>query len=77
MKIEAQEIRQRDSFRFPGWKINKGGEIGEHVKHRIRAGWLKWRLASGVLCDHCMSPRFKEKLYKTSIRLTMTYGSGC
>ncbi|KAF3634596.1 putative bifunctional epoxide hydrolase 2-like [Capsicum annuum] len=27
------------------------GEIDEYVSNRIGAGWMKWRLASGVLCD--------------------------
>jgi len=27
-----------------------GGEINEDVTHRIQAGWLKWRKASGVIC---------------------------
>jgi hypothetical protein len=27
------------------------GDIDEDVRHRISAGWLKWRQASGVLCD--------------------------
>ncbi|KAF3644443.1 hypothetical protein FXO37_21448 [Capsicum annuum] len=27
------------------------GEIDENVSKRIRVGWMKWRLASGVLCD--------------------------
>ncbi|KAF3679068.1 hypothetical protein FXO37_04072 [Capsicum annuum] len=27
------------------------GEIDEDVSHRIRAGWMKWKLALGVLCD--------------------------
>ena len=26
-------------------------EIGANVVHRIKVGWLKWRSASGVLCD--------------------------
>ena len=32
--------------------ISKNGEIDEDVEHRIKAGWLKWRLAFGVLCDY-------------------------
>ena len=38
MRIQAQEISQRDSFRFLGLIIGKDGEIKEDVKHRISAG---------------------------------------
>ena len=57
--------------------MSKDGEIKEDVKHRIKAGWLKWRLASEVLCDRRMTIRFKENFYKTTIRPVMTYGAEC
>ncbi|PHT39632.1 hypothetical protein CQW23_18486 [Capsicum baccatum] len=31
--------------------IQGNGEIDENVYHRIGVGWMKWKLASGVLCD--------------------------
>ncbi|KAF3670587.1 putative protein arginine N-methyltransferase PRMT10-like [Capsicum annuum] len=34
-----------------GSTIQGNGEIDEDVSKRIRAGWMKWRLASGVLRD--------------------------
>ena len=41
--------------------VSKDAEIDEDVEHRIKAGWLKWRLASGVLCDRRIPIRLKEK----------------
>ncbi|XP_075106963.1 uncharacterized protein LOC142179957 [Nicotiana tabacum] len=38
-----------------------GGEIDEYVTHHIRAGWMKWRLASSVLCDKKVSPKHKVR----------------
>ena len=38
MRIEAQKIPQRDSFRYLGSIIIKDGEIEEDSKHRIRMG---------------------------------------
>ncbi|PHU11568.1 hypothetical protein BC332_18498 [Capsicum chinense] len=35
------------------------GEIDENVSHHIRAGWMKWRLASGILCDKKVPPSLK------------------
>ena len=51
MRIKDQEIPQRDSLCYLGSIISKDGEIDEDVEHRIKVRWLKWRLASGVLCD--------------------------
>lgn len=43
----------------------------------IKARWLNWRLASGVLCDQHILTRLKEKFYRTMIRLIMTYRAEC
>ena len=47
------------------------------VTHRIKAGWTKWRNASGVLCDRRIPLRLKGKFYKTAIRPAMLYGTEC
>ena len=49
MRIEAQKMPQRDSFLYLGSIISKYGEIHEEFEHRIKAVWLKWRLAYGLL----------------------------
>ncbi|KAF3612549.1 Bifunctional D-cysteine desulfhydrase/1-aminocyclopropane-1-carboxylate deaminase, mitochondrial [Capsicum annuum] len=53
------------------------GEIDEDVTHRIWAGWLKWRLASGVLCDKKVLLNLKGKFYRVAVRLAMLYGAEC
>ena len=58
-RIKAQEIPQRYSFRYLSSKISKDGEIDKNVKKSIKAGWLKRRLASGVLCGRRMPTRLK------------------
>ena len=64
VRIEAQKIPQRDSFRYLGSIISKDGEIDEGIKHRIKAGWLKWRLASIVLCNWRIPTRLKKDFIK-------------
>ncbi|XP_075091671.1 uncharacterized protein LOC107763843 [Nicotiana tabacum] len=49
------------------------GEINEDITHHVGAEWMKWRLASGVLCDRNVPPRFKGKFYKVAVRPTMLY----
>ncbi|KAF3636096.1 putative protein-like [Capsicum annuum] len=53
------------------------GEIDEDVSHRIGAGWMKWRLASGILCDKKVPPKLKGKFYRVAVRLAMLYGAEC
>ncbi|XP_070029783.1 uncharacterized protein [Nicotiana sylvestris] len=38
---------------------------------------MKWRLASGVLCDKRVPPIFKGKLYKVVVRPAMMYKAEC
>ncbi|XP_070007264.1 uncharacterized protein [Nicotiana sylvestris] len=51
--------------------------IDEDVTHRIGVGWMKWRLASGVLCDKKVPPLLKGKFYRAVVRPAMLYGTEC
>jgi hypothetical protein len=77
VKIEGQAIRKNDNFRYLGSIIQKNGEIQEDVTHRVKTGWLKWRSASGVLCDRRIPMKVKGKFYRTVVRPAMLYGSEC
>jgi hypothetical protein len=55
--------------------LQKDGDIDEDVSHRIKAGWLNLRQASGILCDPRVPLKLKDKFYKTAIQLTMLYGA--
>ena len=54
--------------------LQRDGDIDEDVSHRIKAGWMKWRQASSVLCDKRVPQKLKGKFYRTAIRPTMLYG---
>ncbi|MES6371410.1 hypothetical protein U6J70_12350, partial [Cutibacterium acnes] len=77
VKIDNQDIPQSDHFRYLGSIMHKEGDIVDDVAHRIRAGWLKWRGASRVLCDKRIPLKLKGKFYKTAIRPAMLYGVEC
>ena len=51
ISLDGQVVVQKDTFRYLGSVLQKDGGIDEDVRHRISAGWLKWRQASGILCD--------------------------
>ena len=67
----------RTLFRYLGSMLQKNGDIDEDVRHRISAGWLKWRQASGILCDRRVPQKLKGKFYRTAIRPAMLYGAEC
>ncbi|XP_070046635.1 uncharacterized protein [Nicotiana tomentosiformis] len=73
VKIGTQVVPKRDSFKYLGYIIQGNGEIGEDVTHRIEAGWMRWRLASGILCDKNVPPGLKGKFYRVVVRPTMLH----
>ncbi|XP_070006486.1 uncharacterized protein [Nicotiana sylvestris] len=65
VKLNSQVIPKKGSFKYLGSIIQGNREIDKDVTHHIGAGWMKWRLASGVLygkkvplelkgCWHCL-----------------------
>ncbi|KAF3623114.1 ASC1-like protein [Capsicum annuum] len=77
VKLEAQEVCKRDKFKYLGSVIQSNGEIDEDVSHRIGAGWMKWKLASGVLCDKKVPPKLKGKFYRVVVHPALLYGAEC
>ena len=41
----------------------------------IKVCWMKWRAASGVLCDRCIPLKLKGKFYRTVVRPVILYGA--
>jgi hypothetical protein len=70
-------VPKKDIFRYLRSILQKDGDIDEDLSHRIKAGWLKWRQASGVLCDLRVPLKLKGKFYRTTIRSAMLYGAEC
>ena len=77
VKIGEHIIPKVSSFRYLGSIIQSNGEIDGDVTHRIQAGWMKWRNASGVICDRKIPNKLKGKFYRTAIRPALLYGSEC
>ena len=57
--------------------LQRDEDIYEDVSHIIKAGWMKWRQASDVLCDKRVPQKLKCKFYRTAIRPAMLYGAEC
>ncbi|KAH1189471.1 Cytochrome P450 704C1 [Glycine max] len=76
-KIGDHIIPQVTRFKYLGSVIQDDGEIEGDVNHCIQAGWMKWRKASGVLCDAKVPIKLKGKFYWTAVRPTILYGTEC
>jgi hypothetical protein len=55
----------------------KDGDINEHVNHQLKAGWMKWGQASGILCDKRVPEKQKGKFYRTETRPARLYIAEC
>ncbi|KAL5193398.1 Craniofacial development protein 2 [Glycine soja] len=85
-RIQKQEVKEAlkrmsngkavgpDHIPIEVWKTL--GDRGD-VNHRIQAGWMKWRKASGVLCDAKVLIKLKGKFYRTAVRPAILYGTEC
>ncbi|KAF3659980.1 hypothetical protein FXO37_13722 [Capsicum annuum] len=77
VKLDSQAVRKRDSFKYLKSMIQGNREIDEDVSHHIGVGWMKWRLASGILCDKKVPHKLKGKFYRIAIRPSILYEAEC
>ena len=77
MTIGGEVVACMSKFKDLGSVIQSNGEIDGDVTNRIQAGWLKWRAATGVLCDKKFPRRLKGKFYRVAIRPALLYGIEC
>jgi hypothetical protein len=75
VRLNGQVVSKKDTFRYLGSMLQKDRDIDEDLSYRIKAGWLKWCQASGVLCDPRVPLKLKGKFYRTVIRPVMLYGA--
>ena len=68
VSLEGQVVSKKDTFRYLGSMLQSDGDIDADVSHRIKAGWIKWRQASGIFCDKRVPQKLKGKFYRTTIR---------
>ena len=77
ISLKGQVVPRKDTFRYLGSMLQRDRDIDEDVSHIIKAGWMKWRQASGhlVSCDKMVPQKLKGKYYRTAIRPAMLYGA--
>ncbi|XP_070007787.1 uncharacterized protein [Nicotiana sylvestris] len=68
MRLDSQVIPKRSSFKYLGSVVQGIEEIDKDVTHCIGVGWMKWRLALGILCDKKVPLLLKDKIRNEDIR---------
>ncbi|GJV08821.1 reverse transcriptase domain-containing protein [Tanacetum coccineum] len=77
IRIRDKILQPKESFRYHGSMLHTSERIDEDVSNRIKAAWMKWRAATGVLCDRNVPLKLKGKFYRVAIRPAMLYESEC
>ena len=75
--LNEDVVKEVEKFKYLGSVVQKDGGFEEDIKHRIKCGRVKWREASGVLCDKRIPIRLKGEYYKSVVRPAMMYGMEC
>lgn len=77
LKFGEHVIPQATQFKYLGSIVQNDREIKRDNSHQIQVGWLKWKRASGVLCDTKVPFKLKEFFYHTAVRSMVLYGMEC
>lgn len=64
---------QVKKFKYLGSVLTERGGCEMEAKARVKAGWVKWRELTGVICDRRIPRRLMLKLYKIVIRPVLTH----
>ncbi|KAK6736343.1 hypothetical protein RB195_019179 [Necator americanus] len=70
----ASESRDGLQKQYLGSKVTSTGNIDEEGRARVDAAWMKWKMATGALCDKKVPVRLKSKIYTTFVRPVALYG---
>ncbi|XP_047256071.1 uncharacterized protein LOC124888827 [Capsicum annuum] len=77
VKLDSQAVCKWSSFKYLGSMIHGNRDIDEDVSHHIGAGWIKWRLVSGISYNKKVPPKIKGKFYRIAIWPALLYGAEC
>ncbi|KAK6737186.1 hypothetical protein RB195_019713 [Necator americanus] len=77
IRVDGTELNKVNCFKYLGSKVTSTGDIDQEGRARVNAAWMKWKMATGVLCDKKVPVRLKSKIYRTVVRPVALYGCEC
>ncbi|KAK6765125.1 hypothetical protein RB195_025169 [Necator americanus] len=51
VRFDGTELNKVNCFKYLGSKVTCTGDIDQEGRARVNATWMKWKMATGVLCD--------------------------
>ncbi|KAK6767132.1 hypothetical protein RB195_026481 [Necator americanus] len=49
--VDGTELNKVDCFKYLESEVTSTGDIDQECRARVNATWVKWKMATGVLCD--------------------------
>ncbi|KAK6756250.1 hypothetical protein RB195_014570 [Necator americanus] len=77
IRVDGTELNKVNCFKYLGSKVTSAGDIDQGGRARANAAWMKWKMATGVLCDRKVPVRLKSKIYRMVVRPVALYGCEC
>ena len=65
------------TFKYLGSIFDSNGGAERNINNRVKLAWMKWKQLTGVLCDKKVPIKLKDRVYKTVIKPSLTYGAEC
>ncbi|KAK6757113.1 hypothetical protein RB195_015124 [Necator americanus] len=75
IRVDGTELNKVNCLKYLGSKVTSTGD--QEGRARVNAAWMKWKMATGLLCDKKVPVRLKSKIYKTVVRPVALYGCEC
>ena len=76
-EIQLGNDKLNTAFKYLGSIFDSNGGAERDINNRVKIAWMKWKQLTGVLCDTKVHNKLKDKVYKTVIKPTITYGAEC
>ncbi|ETN83908.1 hypothetical protein NECAME_01701 [Necator americanus] len=51
IRVDGTELNKVNCFKYLGSKVTSTGDIDQEGRARVNAAWMKWKMATRVLCD--------------------------
>ena len=77
IQLGDDKLNTVTTFKYLGSIFDSNGGAERDINNPVRLAWMKWKQLTGVLCDKKVPIKLKDKVYKTVIKPTMTYGAEC
>ena len=77
IQLGDDKLNTVTTFKYLGSIFDSNGGSERDINNRVKLAWMKWKQLTGVLCDKKVPIKLNDKVYKTVIKPTMTYGAEC